>query len=71
MLALAFLLATAPTSLDCIDATRKRSDLAVRMRVLLMREVDHGGLNRAEIGAYRAAKARRERLLECPAEQDL
>lgn len=71
MLALAILLATAPTPLDCIGAARKRSDLAVRMRVLLKREVERGGLNRAERGAYRALRERRESLLECAPDQDL
>ncbi|TDR89535.1 hypothetical protein [Enterovirga rhinocerotis] len=71
MLALAVLLATTPTSLDCIGADRKRSDLAVRTRVLLNREVDTGRINRAELGAYRAMKAKREWLLACQPEQDL
>lgn len=71
MLALAVLLAASPSTLGCIDAPQKRNDLALRMRGLLMREIEQGGLNRAEIGAYRAAKDRRERLLECPVEREL
>lgn len=65
LIALLALVNAAPSSIDCIDAHRVGNEAAIRIGILLNREVERGSLNRAEIGAMRSAMRRRERLLAC------